>query len=207
MVVPLRFRRSPPFTLSFSYNDFLTGSGVTQFYGFMAEDSVGNDYRVTTSTVYSKEVSTSQVRNLDNTYSFDVPFAVPLVVDGDVIVQCCYFLQEVGSGPVYISCTVYLSIFHVNSSGVESQLDSTISEGLTFTGGPTSAADLLTASFAVSKKHFSIGEKFRLKVRVVTGNSSNGNSFCAFYHDPANRSAPAGYTSQLKLNIPFVNNF
>ena len=57
MVVPVKFRKTPEFIITYAYTDVVDGTGVERFYGFVNEDSVGVDYSLTNKvTVLSSSI-------------------------------------------------------------------------------------------------------------------------------------------------------
>lgn len=189
---------------SYNFQDIITGQGIGEFYGLMLEDSTGNVYRISAdSGLFSKEWQTTQLRNVNTTYTFDLPFYTPQIVDGEIIVSVTYFAYSVYSGSESFTNTVTISVYHYDGS-TETQIDSSIAETVTDQSPDSNVTyDQLTAGFTASNKHFKIGDKLRVKINLVTGNSSNANSYGGFYHDPAGRVSVTNYGSQLKINVPF----
>lgn len=208
-VVPNEFP-SPqePAVASFSYNDIANAAGYVTYYGQANWDSGSAlAYSLITTPVEAQDTYTEQAPSQDNTYTFDVTFNQPRILNGDCYVVVPYFAKAVSTSAITV--TVYASLFHYDGS-TETQIGSTVSDSYTLNVTSTTQHDeLLSAIIEPSNEtKFKLNDVLRLKVRIVTSSSANANSRGALWHDPTGSSVTGSElgdsrTHTLSVEIPY----
>lgn len=216
-------------TASYDYADIQEGTGTTIYYGAnhfsvatsgSSQSSAEREYFLTReSSIKSHDISTGQQAN-SATYNFDVVFARPQNIKGDVkVIGTIGAVVRSGSPAAATSGGVMIEPTHVDgSTSTETSMGSKISEFYTFTAqsvNERTSFPFLT-QVNVPLTHFKVNDKFRMKITVFQGTT---NRQMGIGHDPANREddGPEGdgiisitstgigtFDTQLAVHVPFI---
>lgn len=187
---------------SYSWTDIANGAGYITFYGTTALNSTPTlTYSLITNAIEADEVITHQLKNNDETYTFDVSFNTPRILKGDCFAVVPIYAK--GAAGNELTTTANLSLYHYDGT-TETQIGSTVTGSIE--GGDTytwkTFCSIIEPSAEVS---FKIGDILRFKVNLVTDNAGSRGGFS---HDPTNSSYGDPYAGEertriLSLHIPF----
>jgi len=205
-----------PAVASYDYFDLAQQIGYISFYGALKEGTAGTPiyrlFREQTNTggavsgTISPLIWYSIVTNGNNQdIDFDFTVTRPMIVEGDVFLDCCMRVQADAAAGADETGTLTVKLYHYDGS-TETQLGGTLT--LTQQTGPgTSAGATFGGVIAAQRTLFKSGDTLRLNILVASGGSGHASSQTWLFHEPQGSSTSTvgqGYlaSSALKLNVP-----
>ena len=209
-LLPIVFRKSPPYNVTYDWFDSLLNLGYQRFYACCATESGGSaNFKYFLTTRSSLDASTGDFyesasqNNANYTLTFelnfDVEFSVPVVVAGaDAFINATTYGSSTDMD-YYIVYTVY------HYDGVTE----------TSLGTKTTQSYSVAASYArdcteiaLTEKAFKAGDILRLEVKVYTKMDPAGAETIKLYYDPASNLTVTDTDSRtvgtdFTLDVPF----
>jgi len=199
-LLPQTFRKSSPFSYSYSWTDTLQGQGYILYYPTICTTSAAGDasttltYSLNTSKIDSGTSYTSLSYGTNNAayqaakdMDFDLAVQYPAVIGGssNVNVTISGTSDTVGQ-PCYMY--VKINVYHVSTAAVETLLGTADSVRCTGTNG-SEKYHRLAIPVTLVTKNFVSGEKLRVNI-IWYMKSANGvaNASGYIYCDPSNNS-------------------
>jgi hypothetical protein len=186
---------------SYSYTDIAEGTGIVEFYPYVADSAGSDDYFLTTnSSVGSKVAYWGPADGALINQDFDsAPFNMPKNMKGDLIANIAVGRLLGNNGAI----TAVITVYHVTAAAVATQL------GTATDSTPNNAAAALPEKdcymcmkIPITLKHFQKGEYVRITINV---SSSGGAAQGLVGADPLNRTDITQLpNSRTKFLIPFV---
>ncbi len=218
MVVPVKFRKTPEFIITYAYTDVVDGTGVERFYGFVNEDSVGVDYSLTNKvTVLSSSIDIALATadagfTLKADYDFDLTaFNTKRTIRGTAVINLPLRCGGTGGGSFRSYAYVIIKIRKDDAITGESEIASVQSP--TLVPVASDEAKTLCLTLPISKTDCKREDKVRMMVEVWAkrvGDGTKGAVFAAIAHDPANRDGTyftaATNPTQIVIDMPFALN-
>ena len=188
MPIPTIYRKASEAAIaSYSYTDIAEGTGVTQFWLYSSQNSVGLDYHINSNSCFSASTETVCT---GVTIDFDLPpFNLPKNIKGTAIINLCYRIDGAsGSGSMSVTLKKYSGTTETSISSAVSSPDANAAPA-TYTHW-TFHIPITTIA------HFKKGDILRV---AITG-TGNGSGVPNIQHDPK------GTAGQKDSNIfiPFV---
>jgi hypothetical protein len=170
------------------------------YYGATHNEAGTKAYFLTSSTIYSNDISTSILTNVD--LDFDVVLNTPRSIKGNAFVSLT--LQGTkNSGAGYLKYTAYIRKY---SGTTETDIANATSEEIGFNSN-TDQKTLTIKIPIASVVNFKKGDTLRLSIVTALRVDSGSFSVASMFHDPMARSAPSETTtSQMRFYCPFVLN-
>ncbi len=185
-----KFTTASPVLANYSTSDILSGTGVQTFYLMDTEDSVGVDYKLTTTTsIMSRSGQTTMAGGTD--LDFDLtPFNIPQTIKGVALVNIYIRTNTPGTHQLTVRIRKW-----------DGTTETTI---VSVTTDVISAGQNLAFCFpiAVPRTDFAQGDVLRLTIETAATSGSG-----QWYHDPISRDfTTTGLPTNSFINIPFELN-
>ena len=189
--VPIKYRKSPPYTLAVDYFDFVSGAGYKEFYFLGTKDNVGSKYTLTTDGSMIADDG-NYILITGNDINFDLTFADNVTI-ANALATISYTTSTNGA----TTQTIVWTIYHYDGT-TETSLG-TVTGVVTGTGNQHFRK---TIQLMLSQKTFKKGETLRVNSVV------SGSAWLRTYIDPAGTqsftsTAGGTITSASTINIPF----
>lgn len=219
--IPNNFQTVPPVVATFPFSEIREGTGTTKFYGAIHNESGTDAYYLTTSAVYSNDITSvgSTIPGGDTDWKlvldkdFDVNFNLPQDINGKAYLNISVGGTGGGSGTGSTNLKLSgMQLIKVSNS-VETVLATATSDTFTFsnTAVTTFSKTLLTEiDLSGGPYHFQSGDTLRLNVQLW--GQTTGTAGCVtpgWGNDPADRDDPTDTTildadtTKMELYIPF----
>lgn len=193
-VLPLHFRKAPPFQVNYTWIETMSNTGYVRFYPCGAT-ATGPAYTYFLTVRQVDSYLDKEPNNRDD--DFDFTFKVPATV---AAADCIVNLTQKGKAAT--SCIITVNIIHVDLAAAETVL-----------GTFTCIDRNLTLNFRecmkipLTQQHFKVGEK--LRVNIVASGDADADKH--YYHDPTSLLTVAdslGRTvgTDLTVDVPFKIN-
>jgi hypothetical protein len=178
------------FTFNVDYFDYAAGAGYKKYYPAIGKDSTGYVYFLTDNSSLASATDKCFLQGASD-IDFDLTFNTPMTIAA-ADAHVSYFVVKNGADGD--STTTTINVYHVSTAAVET-LIGTIAAADT-DGNPVTYVKK-TMKIALTKKHFSIGEKLRINVVIAL---LNGSAAWKWHFDPA------GLYSQTDVEGRTINN-
>jgi len=207
MVVPIVYRKNPPFQVSYDWTDSIANCGYIRFYGncsaltgaktlFLSKNSIDSSsyYSTTDQAIY-----TSSAAGDDIDKDFDITFTVPITVAAaECIVNFSRWEQD-ACGAAQCVVTVY----HVTAAGVETSIGTATTPSNNW-GSDQYLRECI--KMTLTQKTFVAGEKLRLTINITNGGALGTMKL---YHDSSGGltlTDSIGRTigTDITVDVPFV---
>ena len=201
-----KFTTQGPAVVTFSYEDFVNGEGVSEFQAIASIDSVGTTYHLTNKPFKSKPTNTGISLNntsTTTTYNFDSDeFLLPRTAKGKVSIGVQMSNTNGNTGTA--TSRLIITLKHYDGTDYTNLGTVTTQDLVVTNASATEGLDCLV-SFDISAQLFAEGDSLRLEVQHFTNSEGVSNKNFIFYHNPQNTAGTVtNALTTFKINIPFL---
>lgn len=213
MVVKVKFRKSPPFLVSYNWIDIADGTGVIQFYAFTSEDTSTIDHHLSAQVLTpSIGNTTGNTTDADWTLQEDIDFDlttfnITKTIEGTAVVNFPLLARGTGSGS--FGSQVYVIVKIRKWDGTTETDLATAQTDMRATGTSASNRASINLQMPITKTVFNRGDTLRLTIEIWARRVGGSLSIAIWEvgHDPLNRDqgdfVAADYPTPMILSIPF----
>lgn len=198
MVVPVVYRKAPPFSFSFDWVDTVAGCGYKRYYCACSILSTGRTYFLTPNVLDSSKEYTATGRFTEFTTGS------PADLDFDIEFKKA---ARVGGGDAYFNCgveicstcttAVVVTLNHVRGA-VETSIGTAQSGSSAGGGGTRYLRECI--KIAITETAFAVGDILRITVYATNSSASSSN----LHHDPtSNVIIGTDIRTDMVIDIPF----
>jgi len=189
---------------SYNFVDLVRRTGYITLYGAEAQDASGTGYTLFEQVIANTSESDAYTQTSTSTdIDFDKTFAVPIVLNGDLILEYCSTAKIDGAGQTGTATTT-VDIYHVDTGATETSISTQVVHVVNNTqGSGAEIAGMATIIMPITNQLFKVGETLRISINLARAGGTGGNNYARLWHEPQDVSTKptGGYCTSLSFKV------